>query len=85
MLNHPVVGDVLKDRIPGVTDGYDDWLGLGGYFPEVVSKGEDRPIVIDGAEISILAVVENTVRDERGTNGDITASPVSRVKVLRVP
>lgn len=56
VLNHPIVDDLLKDRIPSVTDGYDDWFGLGGYFPEVVSKSEDRPIIIDGAEVSILAV-----------------------------
>lgn len=68
-----------------MADGNDDRSGLGAYFPEVVSKSEDRPVVIDGAEVSILAVVENTIRDERGTNSDIAATPVSRVKVLRAP
>ena len=82
VLNHPAVDDVLKHRIPNVTDGYDDWLGLGGYSPEAVGRGENRPIVIDGAEVGILAVVKDTIRDERGANDDITASPVSRVKVL---
>lgn len=47
-----------------MTDGYDDGFGLRGYFPEVVSKGEDRPVVIDGAEVSVLAIVEDSVRDE---------------------
>lgn len=40
-------------------------VGLGGYFPEVVNKDEDGPIVIDGMEVNILAVVGNTVRGER--------------------
>ena len=84
MLNHAVISDVLENRIPSVTDGYDDRSGLGGYFPKVVSKGEDGPIVIDSTEIGILIVVENTARDERGANGDIAASPVSRVEVLPV-
>ena len=85
MLNHPVIDDVLKDRISGVTDRYGDWFSLGDYFPKVVRKSEDRPIIIDGAEVSILAIVENTTRDERGANSDITPSPVSRIKVLRAP
>ena len=84
VLNHAVISDVLENRIPSVTDGYDDRSGLGGYFPEVVSKGEDGPIVIDSTEIGILIVVENTARDERGANGDIAAGPVSRVEVLPV-
>lgn len=84
VLNHAVIGDVLKNRIPSVTDGYDDRFGLRSYFPKVVSKCEDGPIVIDSTEIGILAVVENTARDERGANSDITAGPVSRVEVLPV-
>jgi len=82
VLDHAVVDDVFEDGIPSVTDGYDDGFGLGGHFPQVVSKGEDRPVVVDGAEVSILAVVENAIRDERGANSGITTSPISRVKVL---
>lgn len=85
MLDHAVVGNVLKDRIPGVTDRYDDGLGLGGHFPEIVSKGEHGPVIVDGAKVGILAVVENTVRDERGAKGDVTSSPVGRVEILRAP
>lgn len=64
MLNYAVFDDVFKDRISCAIDGYDNGFGLRGYPPEVVSKGEDRPVVIDGAEVSILAAVESTVRDE---------------------
>jgi len=65
VLNHPVVDDVQKDRIPSATNGYGDWFGLGGYSPEVVNKDEDGPIIIDGMEVSTLAVVGNTVRSEQ--------------------
>lgn len=67
-----------------MTDGYDDRFGLGGYFPEVVSKGEDRPVVVDRAEVSILVIVEDTVRDERGANGDVITSLVGRMEILSV-
>lgn len=85
MLDHAFVDGVFEDRVPGMTNGYDSGSGLGGRFPEVASKGEDRPVVVDSAEDSILTVVENTIRDERGANGNVTASPLSRVKVLHAP
>lgn len=82
MLNRAAVDDILKSGIPSVTDGYDDGFGLGSYLPEVVSKGKHRPVVADGAEVSVSAIVKNTVRDERGADGDVTPSPVSRIDIL---
>lgn len=61
VLNHAVVNEILENRIPSVADGYDDRFSLEGHFPEVVSKGEDRPVVIDSAEVRVLAVVENAI------------------------
>ena len=61
VLDHAAVDDVFEGRIPGVADRYDDGFGPRSHFPEVVSKCEDRPIVVDGTEVSVLAVIENAI------------------------
>ena len=39
---------------------------------EVVCEGEDGPVVVDGAEVSVLGVGKTTVLDELGSDGGIT-------------
>lgn len=61
-----------------MANGHDDRFDLAGCEQRQRQAGRR-----DGAAVSILAIVENTVGDERGANGGIPTSPVSRTEDLR--
>ena len=51
MLDYAAVDDVHKDGIPAMADRCDDRFDRAGHFPDVMSKGKDRPNVIDGTKL----------------------------------
>lgn len=78
-----VCNDIFDDRISNMADGEDNRRCSRCHRAQILSKCKDRPIVLNGTEIRILRVVQDTVVYELGSNDNIFSSLIRRASRLQ--